>query len=160
VSESLGAGVSVGEEEEARRYSASSGIQRGGASRGRARTSVATASTDVTDALTDSDAGTGVATVQERAQTLADTLAAKWKAKAGNAPPLAHAHPPTLAEAHARLLADVKHVNVTPLKWARFAYGYLHLLEKLVLHAIEYCTRSPWGLLGMAAAVYIVIHWI
>jgi hypothetical protein len=151
----LSDGVTVGEEAEAARYTASSGIQRGGA-RGRAKPSLAAAPLPVTDG----DGQEVTPTVQERAQGFADALAARVQAKIGAAPPLAHAKTLSLAEGRDRVHASAAYQSVPVLRGARIAYGYLHLLWGLACDAAKEAPRSPWGLLIGAACVFILIHWL
>lgn len=151
---SISDGVTVSDEgEAARRYTASSGIQRGEA-RPRAKPSLAAAQLPVTDGD-----GTAVApTVQERAQGFADALAARVQAKLGDAPPLAHAKTLSLAEGRDRVHAAAAYQSVPVLQYARIAYGYVHLLWGLACDAAKETPRSPWGLLIGAACVFILIR--
>lgn len=147
--------ITIGQEADAERYTATTGIQGAGA-RGRAKTSVTPLPSSSHEAVTESVTGTDI---QQRAQGFADSLAAKWQARLGDSPPLAHARPPSLAQARDRLHADVAHCEFALTKALRGAYGYLHLLLKLVMHAVEWVTYSPWGLLVTAFVVFVFIHW-
>lgn len=157
---SISDGVAVSDEgEAAARYTASSGIQRAGG-RGRARDSLTSLSPASQEAVTDGDGQEVTPTVQERAQTFADSLAEKAAARFGAAPPLAHAKTLSLAEGRDRVHAAAAYQSVPALKGARIAYGYLHLLWGLACDAAKEAPRSPWGLLIGAVCVFILIHWL
>jgi hypothetical protein len=72
---------------------------------------------------------------------------------------LLHSAPPSLAQARERHHAAADRWNGWLLRDLRLAYGYVHLLVKAVLHAVEWATDSPPKLLIDAAFIAVLWLW-
>jgi hypothetical protein len=98
--------------------------------------------------------------IQARAQGFADSLAAKWKAKVGDAPPLAHARPPSLAQLREQAHAAAAYHQGALLRNGTIIWRYAHILLALAVYAVVWITKTPVGALVGAGCGFIIWTWL